>query len=66
LAEASTPVAVVDSVQDCRDARDNLFLDLALSGRATVVVTGDKVLLALNPWRGVLILTPAMYLQSIG
>jgi predicted nucleic acid-binding protein len=31
-------------------------------GRADVIVTGDRDLLALNPFRGIAILTPAAYL----
>jgi hypothetical protein len=53
------------TVQDCRDAKDNRFLELALSGRADVIVSGDEDLLALNPWRGVSIVTPAVYLDSM-
>jgi putative PIN family toxin of toxin-antitoxin system len=53
------------TVQDCRGAKDNRFLELALSGRADVIVSGDEDLLALNPWRGVSIVTPAVYLDSM-
>ena len=38
---------------------------LALSGRADLILTGDEDLLVLHPWRGVSILTPSAYLQSI-
>jgi putative PIN family toxin of toxin-antitoxin system len=59
-----TPIAIVDVVTDCRDPRDNMFLELALSGKADVIVTGDADLLCLHPWRGIAILTPADYLAQ--
>jgi len=39
----------------CRDPQDNKFLELAVSGSATPLVTGDANLLALNPFRGIAI-----------
>jgi len=48
-------------VTDCRDPKDNKYLDLALAARADVV-TGDQDLLVLDPWRGFRILSAADYL----
>lgn len=53
-------------VSDCRDAKDNKYLELALAARATVIVSGDDDLLVLDPWRGVRILTPAQFLGWLG
>jgi putative PIN family toxin of toxin-antitoxin system len=36
----------------CRDPKDDKFLSLAVSGRATHIVTGDADLLALHPCSG--------------
>ncbi len=47
----------------CRDAKDDKFLDLAVNGEAGVIITGDKDLLALNPFHEVAIVTPAVYLR---
>jgi putative PIN family toxin of toxin-antitoxin system len=47
----------------CRDPKDDMFLELAVSGRATHIVTGDSDLLALNPFRGVRILPPQSFLE---
>lgn len=55
-------VPVVQSVQACRDARDNKFLEAAVNGRADVLISGDKDLLALHPFLGIAILTPADFL----
>ncbi len=46
------------SVPECRDPLDRPFLELALSGRADALVTGDNDLLALAPIFSVPILTP--------
>ncbi len=56
------PVEVLDFVGDCRDPKDNKFLELALSGNADFIITGDADLLSLHPWRGIAILSPADYL----
>lgn len=66
LLDLLAPVTVVDVVRECRDPRDNMFLALALSGRANVIVTGDADLLCLHPWRGIAILSPADYLSLVG
>jgi uncharacterized protein len=62
LVEAAKPISIVENVTDCRDEKDNKLLALALSGHADVIVTGDRDLLCLHPWRGIPILTPADYL----
>ncbi len=49
-------------VTDCRDAKDNKYLELALAAGAETIVSGDIDLLVLHPWRGVRILLPADYL----
>src|SRR6202048_2340412 len=56
-------VPVIQLVRECRDPKDDKFLDVALNGRADVIITGDADLLALHPWRRVAILSPAGYLR---
>jgi putative PIN family toxin of toxin-antitoxin system len=56
-------VANVYKVSDCRDPKDDKFLEVALSGRADLILTGDADLLILHPWRGITILSPAQYLK---
>ena len=55
-----------ERVADCRDAKDNKYLELALASGAWAIVSGDADLLALHPWRGVRILRPAEYLAEVG
>jgi len=59
---ASIQVQVTRTVTDCRDPKDNKFLELALSGKADLILTGDDDLLTLHPWRGISILSPSDYL----
>lgn len=47
----------------CRDAKDNKVLELAVSGRATHIVTGDSDLLTLHPFSGIQIMTPNSFLE---
>jgi uncharacterized protein len=51
-------IPIVQVVRECRDPRDDKFLEVALNGRADVIVTGDGDLLAMNPWRGIAIVSP--------
>jgi hypothetical protein len=51
-------VNVKAEIRACRDAKDDKFLELAVSGRATHLVTGDTDLLALSPFQGIEILPP--------
>ena len=53
------------SIADCRDPDDNKVLELAISGRATHIVTGDDDLLVLDPYRGTRVLRPREFLQEI-
>ena len=52
-----------ERVTDCRDPKDDKYLELALAAGAETIVSGDEDLLVLHPWRGVLILRPADYLS---
>ena len=46
------------AVSVCRDPKDDKFLELALSGAATHIISGDDDLLSLHPFRGIAILSP--------
>jgi putative PIN family toxin of toxin-antitoxin system len=53
--------ALMIRITDCRDANDNKYLELALGANASVLISSDKDLLSLHPWRGVPILLPSNY-----
>jgi len=63
LREASL-VEITVCVDECRDPRDNKFLELAVSGSAECIVSGDQDLLVLHPFRGVSIVTPRGFLSG--
>jgi len=46
-------IEVVDVVKECRDAKDDKILELSLSGKADLIISGDKDLLVLNPFRSI-------------
>jgi uncharacterized protein len=58
-------VDIVETVTDCRDPRDNKFLELAISGGATHIVTGDSDLLVLHPFRGIVVVSPSEFLALV-
>jgi hypothetical protein len=55
-------VEVTDIVKECRDPKDDKFLELAVSGRASHIVSGDADLLIMHPYRGIEIVTPQEFL----
>ena len=61
----SEQILVSEIVNKCRDPKDDKFLDVALNGQATHIITGDKDLLELNPFEGIPILTPKQFLEFI-
>lgn len=56
-------VDVETQITACRDPKDNKFLELAVSGHASHIVSGDSDLLALNPFEGVVIVPPHVFLR---
>ncbi|TAE58848.1 MAG: putative toxin-antitoxin system toxin component, PIN family [Nostocales cyanobacterium] len=56
-------VTINQIIQECRDPKDDKFLEVAINGNATHIITGDKDLLALHPFRGVDIITATQFLE---
>jgi putative PIN family toxin of toxin-antitoxin system len=54
------------TVTDCSDDDDNRVLECALESNASVIVSGDRHLLALHPYRGIAILTAKQFLERRG
>jgi len=59
-------VSITERIVACRDAKDDKFLEVAVNGKADVIVTGDADLLVLNPFRGISIVTPATFVRGSG
>jgi uncharacterized protein len=57
-------IDVTSSVTACRDPKDNFLLSLAVDGKATHLITGDKDLLDLSKFKETEILTITAYLSE--
>lgn len=57
-------VEITEAIAVCRDPKDDKFLELALSGRATCILSSDKDLLVLQPFQEIEILAPADFLAA--
>jgi len=53
-----------ESITACRDPKDDKFLELAISVSASCIITGDKDLLVLNPFRDIPILNAVDFLNN--
>lgn len=61
LIAVATLVQVTVNITACRDPKDDKFLELAVNGNAECIITGDKDLLILHPFRDIAILTPQAF-----
>lgn len=59
-AEWFTPT---ETIRDCRDPKDNKFLELAVAANADFLITGDEDLLVLDPFRKTQILTLSTFAE---
>jgi putative PIN family toxin of toxin-antitoxin system len=57
-------VTIAERIAACRDPTDDRFLELAVSGGADVILTGDGDLLALHPFRGIPVQAPAAFVRA--
>jgi uncharacterized protein len=64
LVEKSELVKIEESINICRDPKDDKFLELAVSGKADFIITGDQDLLVLNPFRNIAIITANDFLSG--
>lgn len=64
LVERAFLVEIIETVQECRDREDDKILDLALNGQAQYIITGDRDLLVLHPFRDVAIITVDEFLRQ--
>jgi uncharacterized protein len=63
LVETAEFIPIIQLVRECRDPRDDKFLEVALNGRADLIITGDADLLALHARREIEIVSPVEYLR---
>ncbi len=58
-------VEIKETIRECRDPKDDMYLELAVSGEATCIVSGDDDLLVMHPFRGIPILRPSEFLDGL-
>ena len=56
-------VTILQRFRACRDPKDDMFLDVAVNGQASAIITGDADLLALDPFMEIRIVAPAMWVD---
>lgn len=64
LARIGIVVDILHEITECRDPKDNKFLEVAVSGKVDAIISGDADLLALNPFREIPILSPRQFLEK--
>ena len=64
LVKESTLVEITEKIKECRDPKDDKFLELAVSGKADFIISGDGDLQALNPFRKIKIISPRAFLDT--
>ena len=58
-------VVPTQKIQICRDSKDDMLLELAVGGRADLLVSSDEDLLVLNPFRSIPIVRSFEFLQRL-
>lgn len=53
-----------ETITDCRDPKNNKFLELAVAANASCIITGDEDLLILHPFRNIPILNASGFLHK--
>lgn len=54
-------ISILTRVKLCRDPKDDKFLELAVNGQASHIITGDTDLLILHPFQNVAVLNPRSF-----
>ncbi|MGV2826906.1 putative toxin-antitoxin system toxin component, PIN family [Myxosarcina sp. GI1(2024)] len=57
-------VDIKETINACRDPKDDKYLELAVNGKAECIVTGDRDLLILHPFREISIITVTQFLNN--
>jgi len=64
LIKEANLVEITERIKECRDPKDDKFLELAVNGNANFIVSGDKDLQVLHPFRNIPILSPREFLDT--
>lgn len=64
LVKEAVLVDITEKIRECRDPNDDKFLELAVNGKADFIISGDKDLKVLNPFRNISIVSPREFLEA--
>ena len=65
LSQQVERVTINQQIRACRDPKDDKFLDLAVCGEASYIITGDTDLLNLHPFQNISIIKAANFLTAV-
>jgi putative PIN family toxin of toxin-antitoxin system len=65
LIDQAEVVSVSTQVQLCRDPKDDKFLELAVDGLATHIISSDADLLVLESFEGIPIVSPGTFIEML-
>lgn len=57
MCKITITVETKHEITDCRDIKDNFILEMAVNGKVDYIITGDKDLLIMSPYKGINIIT---------
>jgi uncharacterized protein len=57
-------IPIHEEIIACRDPKDDKFLSLAWNSRADCLISGDKDLLVMHPFRNLPIVNPAQFIEN--
>jgi len=63
LVKEAILVEIKEHIKECRDPKDDKFLEVAVNGKADFIVTGDHDLQVLDSFRKISILSPREFLD---
>ena len=64
LVKESILVDITEKIKECRDPKDDKFLELAVNGKADFIISGDDDLKVLNPFREIEIVSPRDFIET--
>jgi uncharacterized protein len=64
LSRLAVVVEISHRITACRDPKDDKFLEVAVHGPVQAVVSGDKDLLELHPFRGIAVMNPRSFVEE--
>lgn len=57
-------IQIRGTIRECRDPKDDMFLECAMRAEADLLIAGDKDLLVLGSYKQTRIITPAEYVSA--